>query len=71
MRALYDEVDCLNDRVVTMLADKLKRQYLRRSSFSILTILERLCSITTAVRYKQSQMFVVRSEDYGCKMVSS
>ena len=42
MHALYDEVDCLNDRVVAMVADKLKRQYLRGSSFSILTIIEHL-----------------------------
>ena len=51
MHGLYDEVGCLNDRVVTMLAEKLKRQYLRRSTFSILTILEHLCSITTAFQY--------------------
>ena len=42
MHALYDEVDCLNDRVVTMVADKMKRQYLRGSSFGIQTILEYL-----------------------------
>ena len=33
MHALYDEVDCLNHRVVTMVADKLKRQYFRGLSF--------------------------------------
>ena len=45
MHALYDEVDCLKDRVVTMVADKLKRQYLNSSSFSILTILEHLLQL--------------------------
>ena len=33
MHALYDEVDCLNHRVVTMVADKLKKQYFRGLSF--------------------------------------
>ena len=45
MHALYVEVDCLRDRVVTMVTDKLKRQYLNGSSFSILTILEHLLQL--------------------------
>ena len=42
MHALYDEVDCLNHRVDTMVADKLKRQCLERFEFCVLTVLEHL-----------------------------
>ena len=42
MHALHNEADCLNHRVVTMVADKVKRQQLRGSSFGILTVLEHI-----------------------------
>ena len=42
MHALHNEADCLNHRVVTMVAGKVRRQGLRGSSFGILTVLEHI-----------------------------
>ena len=42
MHALHNEADCLGHRVVTKVADKVKRQQLRGSSFGILTVLKHI-----------------------------
>ena len=64
MHPLHNEVGCLNHRVFP------KRQYLRGSS--VLTILGHLqLQFGMIEQVILSQIFVVRSEDYGCKMVSS